>query len=108
MAEKKNNIIEKTSRIKKKRKKHSIFLRVFITAFLCAVGIGTYDRVQEYQRLMDEQMVIATQIEEEQQKKIEFQNKKEYYTSDSYVEQIARDQLGMVKPNEVLYVNRAE
>ena len=28
--------------------------------------------------------------------------------SDAYIEQIAREQLGMVKSNEILYINRGE
>ena len=32
----------------------------------------------------------------------------DYYNSDVYIEQMAREYLGMVKPNEVLYINRGE
>ena len=34
--------------------------------------------------------------------------KKEYYNSDAYVEKVARQQLGLVVPNEVLYVNNSK
>ena len=48
-----------------------------------------------------------SQIEEEQKKNAEYIREKEYYNSDAYVEKIARQQLGLVMPNEILYVNNA-
>ena len=44
----------------------------------------------------------------EKEKQQEFEARREYYTSDAYIEQIAREQLGMVKSNEILYINRGE
>lgn len=90
------------------RKANSIFLRVFLFGFFCTVSVGTYGKVQEYHELQELHAQLESELQEESQKTIEFDNMKEYYTSDSYVEQIAREQLGMVKPNEILYVNRAQ
>ena len=52
--------------------------------------------------------VTLSKIEAEQEKQLNFETRKEYYTSDSYIEQVAREQLGMVKPNEIIYINRSE
>ncbi len=60
------------------------------------------------EQIKQEQMVITSQIQEEEEKGLEFENRKAYYSSDSYIEQIAKEQLGMVKPNEVLYINRGK
>ena len=47
-------------------------------------------------------------MKEEKEKQQEFEARREYYTSDAYIERIAREQLGMVKSNEILYINRGE
>jgi cell division protein FtsB len=52
--------------------------------------------------------VVTAEIEEEKEKQLNFETRREYYTSDAYVEQVAREQLGMVKPNEIIYINRSE
>jgi len=56
----------------------------------------------------DETASVAAQVKEEKEKQQEFEARREYYTSDAYIEQIAREQLGMVKSNEILYINRGE
>ena len=48
------------------------------------------------------------EIEEEQEKQLNFETRREFYHSDTYIEQVAREQLGMVKPNEIIYINRSE
>ena len=47
-------------------------------------------------------------LQEEKEKQAGFENRREYYHSDAYIEQVAREQLGMIKPNEILYINRSE
>ena len=91
---------------KKTRKIDKIFVRVFLSVFICAVGVGIVSQAKAYDQIKQERILIASQIQEEQQKQLEYEKRKEYYNSDSYIEQIAREQLGMVKPNEVLYINR--
>lgn len=65
-------------------------------------------QAKAYEQVKQERSVVASQLQEEQDKKLEYENRKEYYNSDSYIEQIAREQLGMIKPNEVLYINRGQ
>ncbi|WMI81043.1 FtsB family cell division protein [Anaerotignum sp. MB30-C6] len=85
-----------------------IFVRVFLSVFVCAVGFGIASQAKAYELIRQERQEIASQIQDEQQKQEEYENRKEYYNSDSYIEQIAREQLGMIKPNEVLYINRGQ
>ncbi|MFV0315060.1 MAG: FtsB family cell division protein [Anaerotignum sp.] len=84
----------------------SIFVRVFLAVFICSVGVGVVSRVKAYEEIKQERLEISAQIEEEKQKQQEYEKDKEYYNSDSYIEKIAREQLGMIKSNEVLYVNK--
>lgn len=97
---------------KKKNKKYKkisgLFLRVFVLVFVVAVAVGIGRQAARYQEVKDETASVAAQVKEEKEKQQEFEARREYYTSDAYIEQIAREQLGMVKSNEILYINRGE
>lgn len=101
---------KKAKRVKKAkpRKLDSLFLRVFLIVFVCSVGVGVFSQYGAYQQVKAERELVMADISKEEEKKLEFENQKEYYNSDSYIEQIAREQLGMVKPNEMLYINRGQ
>ncbi|WP_304508411.1 FtsB family cell division protein [Anaerotignum sp.] len=79
-----------------------------MSVFICAVGFSIACQAKAYEQIKQERTAVASQIQAEQDKKLEYENRKEYYNSDSYIEQIAREQLGMIKPNEVLYINRGQ
>ena len=90
----------------KSRKKSGWFVRIFLLIFVLAVIVGVYWQYQKYRAL--EMADLEQQIAQEQQKMLDFEAKKDYYNSDSYIEQIAREKLGLVKSNEVLYINRGQ
>ena len=100
--------MERKKKIKKSRKLSSLFLRVFLFVFVATVSVGIGTQFIRYQEVQEELAVVTAEIEKEQERQLEFETRKEYYTSDSYIEQVAREQLGMVKPNEILYINRSE
>ncbi len=100
--------MEKRKRIRKSRKASSLFVRMFLLVFVCAVFVGVGKQAVRYQEVKEEMAVVTAEIEAEQEKQLNFETRKEYYTSDSYIEQVAREQLGMVKPNEIIYINRSE
>ncbi|HBF66017.1 MAG TPA: hypothetical protein DDW34_10040 [Clostridium sp.] len=93
---------------KKTSKLDKIFVRIFLSVFVCAVAFGVFGRSRACDRLRQERLDVASQIQMEQEKKLELEERKKYYNSDSYIEQIAKEQLGMIKPNEVLYINRSQ
>ena len=93
---------------KKSKKISGLFLRVFVLVFDVAVAVGIGRQAARYQEVKDETASVAAQVKEEKEKQQEFEARREYYTSDAYIEQIAREQLGMVKSNEILYINRGE
>ena len=100
--------MEKKRKMKKSRKASSLFVRLFLLVFVCAVFVGVGKQAVRYQEVKEEMAVVTAEIEAEQEKQLTFETRKEYYTSDSYIEQVAREQLGMVKPNEIIYINRSE
>lgn len=100
--------MEKRKRIKKSRKPTSLFVRVFLLVFVVTVSVGIGKQAIRYQELQEELNIVTAAIEAEQEKQLNFETRKEYYNSDSYIEQVAREQLGMIKPNEIIYINRSE
>ena len=100
--------MEKKKRIRKSRKASSVFLRLFVFVFVVAISVGIGKQAIRYQEVQAELAVVTAEIEKEEERKLDFDSRKEYYTSDVYIEQVAREQLGMVKPNEIIYINRSE
>jgi cell division protein FtsB len=100
--------MEKKKRVKKSRKASTLFVRVFLLVFVGAVSLGIGKQAVRYQEVKEELAVVTAEIEAEKEKQLTFETRKEYYTSDTYIEQVAREQLGMVKSNEIIYINRSE
>ena len=100
--------MEKKRKMKKSRKASSLFVRLFLLVFGCAVSVGIGKQAIRYQEVKEELAAVTAEIKEEENKQLDFETRKEYYTSDTYIEQVAREQLGMVKPNEIIYINRSE
>lgn len=92
----------------KKKKSCGLWIHLFLVAFCVFVVAGVYWQYREYRQLKVELADVEQQIADEQQKTLDFQAKKDYYNSDSYIEQIAREKLGLVKSNEILYINREQ
>ncbi len=99
---------KKESKKNKGTRPSSVFLRVFMALFICTVVVGVGNQVNRYQELLEEKAALQNEIDAEQERKIDFEKRQDYYNSDVYIEQMARDYLGMVKPNEILYINRSE
>ena len=91
---------------KKSKKISGLFLRVFVLVFVVAVAVGIGRQAARYRGVKDETASVAAQVKEEKEKQKEFEARREYYTSDAYIEQVAREQLGMVKSNEDTYIHR--
>lgn len=51
---------------------------------------------------------LQKQIEEEQEKYIELLKQKEYIKTDKYIEKLAREKFGLVKPGDIIFVNEEE
>ena len=93
---------------KKQNRSYGLFVRIVLLAVGISVCICCGKNILYYQQLQKEQALVLAEIEAEKEKQAGFENRREYYHSDAYIEQIAREQLGMIKPNEILYVNRSE
>lgn len=93
---------------RKKKPLDRVFILCFMVFFFGVVSISVAQQMLEYHKLKVEDEKVLAQIKEEQEKNLQYKNDREYYNSDEYIEQTARDQLGMVKSNEILYVDRSK
>lgn len=97
-------------KFKQKQKKSMTHLLVtaFMVLFIGAVTVTCAGQFRLYQSLKSDEAKLTKSLEAEKKRKTELSTKKDFYSSDAYIEKIAREQLGLIKPNEVLYINRAK
>lgn len=106
--QKESNKKETGKKQKKQRCFEDIIISAFLVLFVSVVCVKLVFQYELYQQIQQEQAQIQQQIEQAKEKTVEYQNQKEYYGSDAFIEKMAREQLGLVKSNEILYVNRAK
>ena len=98
---------EKNSGRKKKVGKKSRTTELSITVVLCCLvavltvkGISLQQKVNANASRLHS---LDSQIEEEKQRTDDITALKEYMQTDEYIEKTAREKLGMVKDNEILF-----
>lgn len=92
-------------RVKRPKALDEIIIHFFLLFFITAVTIQLISQYNAYQSIKEQQQELQAKINDAKEKTAEFENQKQYYSSDAYIEKIAREQLGLIKSNEVLYVN---
>lgn len=78
-----------------------------ITVVVCAIfitlmlrGASLRGKINEYEK---EKETISEQIEAENERTEDIEALKEYMESDEYAEETAREKLGLVKENEIIF-----
>ena len=62
--------MEKRKRIRKSRKASSLFVRMFLLVFVCAVFVGVGKQAVRYQEVKEEMAVVTAEIEAEKEKQL--------------------------------------
>lgn len=94
-----------------KRKKRTGFTGgIGILLIAVIVGIAAYmlftgtrklkTEVHEYEAREE---ILMQKIEEEENRTDDLNEQKKYVKTDKYIEEVARDKLGLINPNEVLF-----
>lgn len=99
------------SQAKKKKRKSSYvskMVSLFMVAFTLVVGVSVYGQMKELDELKKVEAEITKNIEAEKERSVELKAQQDYYTSDVYIESIAREQLGLIMPDERVFINRAD
>lgn len=75
-------------------------LLLFICGFLGFQIIGNKQQIKAYS---EEESQINEQIAQEQEKQQEIEAESEYMNSDEYIEELAREKLGLLFDNEIIF-----
>ncbi len=87
----------------KKRKKETTY-KIWICLLSGISSFYAFLNYQEHSDLVNQQAIIHKQITEQEERFQELQRQKDYFDSDAYIEQIAREEFGFIKPNEIIYI----
>ena len=93
---------------KKKKTYTWIITFMFMSLFIAGISVSYFYQNEKYNELLKEDQAIQAQIEVEKEKNINYKSQQEYYKSDAYIEKIAREQLGLIKSDEILIINKAD
>ncbi len=94
---------KKSSKLKRKKSGTSKFVGIILLGLSVCVVVNVAIQLNTYVALKAEKEDLEKQIEEETEKKQEYNNQMEYYSTDEYIEKIAREQLGLVMPDEIVF-----
>jgi len=80
----------------------------FMLVFGVAIGTSLYSQAAVLIELKAEEQRLQSQLDAEMYKNIQLKNQQEYYVSNAYIEKVAREQLGYVMSDEVVFKNREQ
>ncbi|MBQ4232891.1 MAG: septum formation initiator family protein [Lachnospiraceae bacterium] len=84
--------------------KKGMWIVVLVTLVICGALFYGMSKLEVKQKaLAVEQARLEQCIEEAKDKSKELDNQKAYMQTDEYVEEVAREKLGMVKDDEILF-----
>jgi cell division protein FtsB len=93
----------------KKKRRLSTWLYVIIWIFSLVMFAGVLVmQMSSYNNYRDELASLEANLATERQNHQDLQDQMVYNESDAYIEQQARDQLGLIRPDEILFINEAE
>lgn len=84
------------------------FKRLLITVFVLYAGVTLINQQVTIGKLTKVQNEKMQQIESIKRENAKLTKEVETANTDAYKEKMAREQLGLVKPGEVIYINQSE
>ena len=95
----------------KKRKKTGKFGSILYLAFwlilLVFFGSAITMQYMDYRSLAREESALLQMIQAEAERTVDLQRDVDYYYSDAFVEKVAREELGLVRDDEILFISDA-
>jgi cell division protein FtsB len=79
-----------------------IFLWLLVASAFAGLAVVQYSRYDNYARELER---LRASIEQERRTASDIEYQRAFYDSDAYVEQLAREWLGFVRPDEIVFVN---
>ncbi|MBR6401029.1 MAG: septum formation initiator family protein [Firmicutes bacterium] len=90
---------------RRKKERFNFLACVFVVAILLVFGFALYVQADTYFAVKQQ---LEQSVKEQRRavaKNIDLVHDIEYQDSDAYIEKIAREHLGMVRPNEIVFVD---
>jgi len=81
------------------------FMVFFTLALLAMFAHPVYTQLLLYNDLTREEAALAAELEKENETLERLKKEKEHYMSDAYVQKIAREELGLVYQDEIVFKN---
>jgi cell division protein DivIC len=85
-----------------------IFLAVFVMVIICVVValrcVGLHSQLKSYEARSND---LQKEISAEKERSSEISDYAKYTQTDEYVEEIAREKLGLVKKGEIIFRNKS-
>ncbi|WP_026651465.1 FtsB family cell division protein [Butyrivibrio proteoclasticus] len=79
----------------------TVVVMILVTA-VSIKSIGLLQKTKEYQ---EKEAALVSQIEAEEQRSLEIEEFEKYTETRKYIEEIAKDKLGLVYPGEIIFKN---
>lgn len=98
----------KGKRVKKRKSGINYIAGAFMLVFAVIVCVNVGIQLNRYSALKETEAQITMEIEDEQLRSVELKAQQEYYMSDDYIESVARNQLGLIKPDERVFINKSD
>lgn len=95
----------------KRRRKSGTGIGIIAFVVFTFCGIIAYskvDLIKRQEQLESKKKILDSQIQEEDEREIEYENLKAYVQTKKYVEEVAREKLGLVYEDEILFKKNEE
>lgn len=90
-------------RMRGREKRAVLLMTVLLAAIGTVAGVRGSQLGQEIRENDQRRSVLEQQLEDETARTAEIQEMEQYMNSDGYIEKIAREKLGLLKENEILF-----
>lgn len=88
----------------KKRRKSGVYMITSVVFVLCFIFVyNSFDMKSQIRNNAEVEEDLRSQITQQEELKEELIKESEYVQSDDYIEEIARDKLGLVHKNEIIF-----
>lgn len=87
-----------------RQNKRTIVILIIFVGLMMAITLGASSRQRERLRAGEEQIrSLQQQTEREQARSEEIRKTEEYMQSDAYIEQVAKDKLGLIRDGDIIF-----
>jgi len=92
---------------KKKRRFSAMMYVVFWLVLTVFFGCAIMMQYMDYRGLVREEAALLRLIQAEAERTVELERDMDFFYSDAFVEKVAREELGLVRSDEILFISDA-